>query len=184
MTDDQKSMATQVQTDGCQTDDDEADQSEDDLISQSEEEILSPEVTPLRSPVSPQCQRDISFDAANASREGETACELTLSPLSSSAEESCDLCPSCLQKARGTERRLSPPPTDENKEKTILEATIRIYKATEEYRERCSKTEDFERSSPGGIRQSMRNLLPGRRKSSGERKSRERHKPNQQQGKR
>ena len=202
MTDDQKSeMATQA--DFAQTNapgytvhpdyEHDGPQSEDDLMSQSEEEMLmSPGESPPMSPLSPSIREgDISFDR-NTSHEGDNSCEMTFSPLLAS-EESCDLCPNCLQNAQ--ERRLSPPslsPEGDMKQ-LFVEAKLKIFKATKELREhqgrsrRLRQNEGFQRSTPGNsgsnspvikskmnVRESVRKIL-GRRKQS---QSRERPRNN------
>ena len=202
MTDDQKSeMATQedsAQTSGpgCTVHSDyeqDGHQSEDDLMSQSEEEMLmSPGETPPVSPLSPSIREgDMSF-GRNHSHEGNNSCEMTFSPLPPS-EESCDLCPNCLQNAQ--ERRLSPPclsPEGDMKQ-IFVEAKLKIFKATKELREhqgrsrRSRQNESFQRSTPSNsgsnspvikskmnVRESVRKIL-GRRKQS---QSRERPRNN------
>ena len=67
--------------------------------------LLSPGESPPMSPISPQVRGDITFDR-NTSHDENSSCEMTFSPLVA-GEESCDLCPNCLQNAQ--ERRLSPP---------------------------------------------------------------------------
>lgn len=195
MTDDQKSeMATQadfMEEDGPDFhghSDEEPDcvQSDDELISQSEEEAHSPTESPPLSPSSPSMtEGNMTFDSNS-----DTSCEMTFSPLEV-GEESCELCPSCLQNAQ--QRRLSPPSLspDGDMNQIFVEARLKIFQATKELRSRRSRqTATFQRSTPNGsstngspvvkskinVRESVRKIL-ARRKQSRERHSRER-KPN------
>ena len=202
MTDDQKSeMATRadfVQTDGREYTghsdyEQDGNQSEDELISQSEEEMLSPGQSPPMSPLSPPVgEGNMSFDT-NASHEGDSSCEMSFSPLV--GEESCDLCPNCMQNAQ--HRRLSPPSLspDGDMKQLFVEAKLKIYKAAKELREnngrsrRSRQNESFQRSTPNSgssspavkskmnVRESVRKILAKRRQSR-DRQSRERHPSN------